>query len=731
MLFTLITLTVVWWTYRRTYPPVAGWYRILLLILRTLTVLAAGLLVFEPLITVSHNRVRQERLAVLVDLSASMLLPSGAQGGDSSLSRLDRGREIVEEAAVKDSFPIFGFGEELVTLVGLDSLADKVEDRTDLSAALKKLKERGGEPWDRIYLVTDGVINAGADPLLEAEGLPPVEMVMVGAPPRTFDLALSALEQIHSASSGGKLDLELSLTVFTADSAGSFNGNAAMCDFFLEGKKAGEERIDLEGVRGRNIARRVSLPAPGPGVHWLRAVLRPLPGEWTAINNERLLKVEVAESKRKMMLVTNAPDWDFTFFKRALSQEEEWEVSSLIVLRDESGKEIIRGQESDGRFTSRGFPTAKELEDLDLVLLHGELAGFDRSFLIRVGERASGGGFALIFWPSGELDTGKLPRALDSYLPFLDSPVSLIQVKAPDSPSSIFTQDRYNIFSGPGYGTALENLPPVEWVYRSLPLKAPVAVLARTGRRILSGGKTAEKGEALLTAQPAGGTRVAAVLGQGLWRWQMLSQDAAETKDRRYYNLWESLVEWLMSGEKGAEMVLRPRRGVFHRGEKVILEGEIRTDSAQSKKAAPLTLIVWREEEGGARDTVARREVVSASPGGLLRIELGLLQPGIYGYQGTVSSGYQKRKSSGSFAVEKFSPEMAQIQPDTSILGSLVRVTGGKISQDYLAAARLAPGNKQETVALSSRLAYNSRIYFLLIFLLAAEWILRRKKALP
>ena len=176
---------------------------------------------------------------------------------------------------------------------------------------------------------------------------------------------------------------------------------------------------------------------------------------------------------------------------------------------------------------------------------------------------------------------------------------------------------------------------------------------------------------------------------------------------------------------------MRPRRGVFHRGEKVILEGEIRTDSAQSKKAAPLNLIVWREEEGGARDTVARKEVVSASPGGLLRIELGLLPPGIYGYQGTVSSGYQKRKSSGSFAVEKFSPEMAQIQPDTSILGSLARVTGGKISLDYLAAARLAPGNKQETVASASRLAYNSRIYFLLIFLLAAEWILRRKKALP
>ncbi|MEA1996256.1 MAG: hypothetical protein U9N45_01390, partial [Gemmatimonadota bacterium] len=111
----IAALAVVWWTYRRTYPPVGGCYRWLLLLLRSAAVVLLGLLIFEPLLGLSRERTRPARVAVLIDRSASMLLPADAAKGGagedpSGKSRLERAREILETQERGSRVDLFSFG---------------------------------------------------------------------------------------------------------------------------------------------------------------------------------------------------------------------------------------------------------------------------------------------------------------------------------------------------------------------------------------------------------------------------------------------------------------------------------------------------------------------------------------------------------------------------------------------------------------------------------------------
>jgi len=725
----LTALLVIWWTYRRTYPPVGRAYHLILVVLRVAVVAVLGLLIFEPVLHLTRIRERPERVAILVDRSASMLLPWSGSGGAQAASRLDLTRRLIGESAVSAGIKVFSFG---ASLTEADSLpfesAPGVEDRTDLASALEALIQRGQPNWDRIYVLSDGRVNAGKDPLLEAGSLPQVEAILAGAAPQRPDLALVSVQQISPAFAGGEVELELNVAVARPQESFDRPAQTAVCDFFLNDRKIGEKRIELGRREARFATALVSLPAPEAGSYWLRSVVRPIENEWTAVNNERVMRLEVSKEKRKIMLVTNSPDWDFTFVQRALELSGDWQVESILLFQSLEGGSLIRRRDSEGRFTSASLPDAGSLEELELLLLHGRLGSFGHSLLRRVARRAQSGGFAIVFWPTDDLETANLPTELARYLPFRQARVSLKQVKAPEAGSVIFTLERYNILAGLGSGAAIEGLPPVRWVFRAVPFKNNVEVLARAGRKSSAGGPA----PAVIAVQPEGGTRVATVLAQGLWRWHMLSQDTPESRDTRYYSLWEALSRWLTAGEKKAGLALRPVREVFHRGEPVALEGRLESEQADTAESdLRVKVFVWRENEQKGADTVAVATVGAQPADGNFTVQLGRLFPGYYNYEGVLADGRMQQKSAGVFAVESYSPETASIEPDSAFLARLAGETGGSFHHGTEGMISFFSGSTKEPVASSWRLAHNVLIYALLIAFLSAEWILRRRKALP
>ncbi|MFC1537570.1 hypothetical protein ACFL4P_01950, partial [Gemmatimonadota bacterium] len=330
----------------------------------------------------------------------------------------------------------------------------------------------------------------------------------------------------------------------------------------------------------------------------------------------------------------------------------------------------------------------------------------------------------ILFWPTGKLNQSAVPGTLTAYLPFKGKlPVGFDQVSGRQQQSAVFTLDRYNVLAGLGGGEPLDNLPPLEMVYPPVPLKDGAEVLARI---IEDKHRKSVFGPALVV-QPVRRSRVATILGRGLWRWHMLGQTSDKKRDTMYYNLWEELIEWLLSGEKSEDFTLKPVKPVFSLGEEVRLEGfdqKAGKDDGVIDTSQTIEVIVLSRNE--QEDTVAVTEVERLDAQGKFIVELGRLAAGIYHYRG-VSSG---SKAEGKFAVERYSPEWVYQEPDTTALAGLAELTGGSITVVSELDGLIGSDEKTDVQVKAFQLSTSGWLYFMLVAILAAEWILRRRKSL-
>lgn len=710
------------WSYRRTWPPAGFRFRLLLISIRLIVVFIAAWLIFQPAVSIVSRSERRERVAVLLDRSASMLLPASASGGPDSLSRLSRAAALLDGLSSDTLSTVFTFGGSVQRLSGsadFNPAGTDVSGRTDLSAALREITAPGMPRWDRICVVSDGVVNSGGALAIPGGGLPPVDIYIPAEMPSSPDLALATLKQTRPAYEGEPVQLELSVAVdIPHGSPAPEPGTALLIDLHVDGRKAGELRLGPGDFSGRFIGGRAELPPLPEGQHILQAVLRPLGNEWTLRNNERLLLLDVARGRRAMLLVTGSADWDFSFLRRILSSGGDWSVSSLAALGGE--QRALRGIDPEGRISAGHYPDDSELDKIELAALHGNLARLDRAFLQRLAARAARGGIALVIWPGAAFNPGLMPEGLAVYLPFAKIPPSLNSFKASDRPCRLLDASRSGIAFEPGE----TQLPPVELVFDSPELAPDAIVLAA----LSSTGAGSPGGAPLVAVRSRNGVRSATVLASGLWRWHMLSQDTAPDKDTRYETFWQNLAGWLTGGERRKGLTLRPERGVFSLGDDIVFSA---SGGGDERDTLTLKLTIARQPEnpGGNLDTLVVLESPPPPPGETRHLAVPVLPPGIYRWSAAPVSA-ETVSYGGLFAVENYSPEMAVVRPDTASLALLSRSSGGKMLLGDAPDEMFREGTASQRTMhrfIPARLTW---LYFSLIALLAAEWVLRRRKSL-
>ena len=711
-LLPLFLLAVVFWTYRRTWPPVRPAYRRVLLGLRVTVVLLAGILLFDPVLELARPAERRERVAVLVDRSASMLLPYG----EGEETRLAHAVSLLESQTGDSLISIFGFGGQLEAVDDPKRLFESPADRTDLSAALEALSRPGSPNWDCVYILSDGVVNAGEDPLRYTDRLPTVEGILIGEPAAAPDVAFSSIRQSRPAFEDEPVELELSVETTSGVMS---PGQVLMVDFYEQERKISELRLNTGSAGGRFTGGKAELPAMRQGRHFVRAVLRDAGGEWTLLNNERLIAVDVSLAKQKMLLVSNSPDWDFTFLKRALALERDWAVSSLLIMEGEQGR-TVRQQDDEGHFSAADMPGSAALNELRLLGLHGDFTAFPVDFLERLLARAARGNFALVLWPVSGFHTSRVPGGLARFLPFAGSGIALAAQPAPDTPSRFTTSGMYDII--PEFASSTGELPPVERVFLPVPLASGWRVLAEISGQG-SGQPGDLRGAPLLAVRQVGGVRAATVLGTGLWHWHMLTRDSDQGGDSRYERFWSMLGAWLIAVEQKNGLSLAPDKGVFSLGQSVTFSGSSPLDSL-----APVRLVIYSDSLEA--DTMAAMEINPDQTSGALAADLGSMPPGLYRFAARRGDGDSAPSVEGLFAVEPFSPEMAHVSPDSSVLRSLANATGGGLRSARDFDGHLQAGLAAEKITHRLQLAGQFWLWFALIALLAVEWTLRRRKSL-
>jgi uncharacterized membrane protein len=327
--------------------------RAVLLLLRTVAAAAAVLLLVEPGVrTLQVARVKN-RMAVLVDRSASMGLPVAPGGGTrtaaaaEALARMAPGLKALEE---RFNVEVLGFEPALVPVSEAVLRSTPAQGaRTDLLGALRALRATdtgGSKKLSGVLLLSDGADNAelqgGVSPHAKAElsalGFP-VSTVQVGDP-SLRDVALENIKVDDFAFVRNAVAVEVELRVR------GLPGQDVSVRLEREGQPLATKVVHVTGNDETTPVSFTFTPdQTGRFVYTLSAPV--FPGEAVTENNTRSFVLKVIRDRVRVLLVVGRPSWDERFLRGLLRQDANVDLVSFYILRTSSDDTQTRNPERE------------------------------------------------------------------------------------------------------------------------------------------------------------------------------------------------------------------------------------------------------------------------------------------------------------------------------------------------------------------------------------------------
>ncbi len=245
------------------------------------------------------------------------------------------------------------------------------------------------------------------------------------------------------------------------------------------------------------------------------------------------------------------------------------------------------------------------------------------------------------------------------------------------------------------------------------------ALLVMSPLRPQAGARNAQAGsaaEVLLASRAFGRGRVLIYLTESDWRWR--TERAEEGGERLLEALWSRMVRWAgRREEERGELRLRLEREVIRAGETLRFEIEAQPGSAAPAMALELP-------DGSRRPLELERAPDSA---GLGRGRVACQAPGVYRL---AARGAEGGSASAVAVVEPDAREVEDVSPDWGLLRRIAAATGGRFFT-LAEAGALADTIAREARAKIERIEVGIEpswtVFALLLALLSAEWILRRR----
>jgi len=693
LLLSLALAALAVWAYRFALPPVPGVQRRLLAFLRAVVLVALVWLLARPVLDRALPA-SGRRVTVLLDTSASMDLPSAPGGPARSVVAARAAREIASALRGRATVETVPFA---ATLEG-DSTAPQPQS-TALGDALGALGARPVERRpDGVIVVSDGVVNAGADPVAAARALgAPVNAVVVGTAPGP-DRAVAEVETSPSARVGEATPVRV--RVLSTEP----RGTAIPVRVLEDGRTLARATVAAPGPGAEAVATLHVTPAK-PGLAVWTARVDSLPGDASPLNDSREVAVQVAPGRLGVLVVSGGLNWDLTFFRRALLGDSSLALDTRV--RERAGWHSLEH--------AAGEPVPSDLRGKAVVVLDAIAAddvseSFDRAL---AGFVRDGGGLLLFGGPPpGLLRNGR--GALAAELRFARSGNAVLEAR----PQPTAAADELLAWDDdPARGDAAWRV--------AAPLDDVEPIAPGAGDRVLVASQGG--GPPLVFARRAGRGPVLLVNGTGFWRWSLAGNDAlAGERGRR---LWRKAVRWLSEPVQGEPLRVHPERWLFANGERARLFASLQDDAFRPVAGARVT--------GVANDGRGHSRTLSFEPGeaGSYTAALDGLEPGRWQVSArAVKNGRELASATTAFAVDRWSLEALRADPDSATLAAVARAADGRVG-DAARAGAWARGLETRVLArrraTSTRLWESPWLFALVVGALATEWTLRRRRGLP
>lgn len=597
-------------------------------------------------------------------------------------------------------------------------------DRTSIGEALSQAlngafpaAQTPGEPRGSILLVSDGRDNGAGYPLeaartAKASGVP-LSTLCLGQERKDRDIQLLARRPQVVALPGQSVELGAELR------SSGLDGSVVRVDLLKEGRRVGSREIVT-----RAGSQEITFPVTETtkGFYRYAMVASVAPGETNALNNRTNIFLNVMDTRARVLLLEGEPSWDAKFLAQTLREDPAITLDSIFQL---TGQDRFALSGSPDRPVLRVPQVLDDFTQYDVLLLgKGYESFFDAASTEALKRWVSERGGHVVFL-RGRADA-RTPALQDlEPVTYSDQEIQAARVQLTEAGRS---HPGFTFNEREDAQTIVRKLPSLISATRVQGEKALAVVLARAQEgENDSDANTQEM--ALVAYQRYGQGKSVTIVGQGMWRWAFLPQEL-ESYGHVYAEFWTQMIRWLVSESDflpGQNIALHTDRTSYARKEAVNFLGYLRGVKPSTLPPITLTLpdgkttrLVTAPAHGNAADFTA-----VYNP----------LKPGEYVATIPPLSGNPKALPvSCAFTVFPGQEEDENRSADPDLMRQLAAVGGGlALTPSELSSLpdRLRAAERLATRIREPHTAWDSGGFLaLLVGLLAAEWLLRRRAGL-
>lgn len=321
LLIIILIILGVYFYYRRTLPDLNKRDKLLLGFTRLIVLLAIifsiGELAFETITRKSENPVT----LILVDNSKSVEFE-----GDLIKEKLDKLLMQLENSNQK--IEIIAFNDKTKSIhLDLLNLIDFSGHSTNISYALNEIiKSKSEKNYQNVVLITDGIYNAGENPIYLTEKAEiPFFIFGVGDPEPKVDVSLDNIIANDLIYAQNKTTIRVNIK-----SVG-FDYQTTTISFYEDNKLIEKRNIQLAG---NYQELEFNYTPETEGEKKLSFSIAPLKNEYTEKNNFASKYVKVLSNKIRVLTIAGKPSYDLSFINQAIKSNKDFRLETLIEKND-------------------------------------------------------------------------------------------------------------------------------------------------------------------------------------------------------------------------------------------------------------------------------------------------------------------------------------------------------------------------------------------------------------
>ncbi|MEW6041125.1 MAG: hypothetical protein AB1633_06355, partial [Elusimicrobiota bacterium] len=297
---------------------------IFILLLRLFVLVILFIIIFQPTI-LFFERKDKPRAAILIDESASMKFSGRVNSAKKFISR--------NYSALSKNFILeaFGFSKTVYPLDKIPQTLNTEGAATDISGAL--LKVTALNPYDAVFLVSDGINNSGVSPvnIAKTPGIP-IFTIIPDEKDSPRDISITEVKSGDFVFKNIPAEIEVNFN------ASGFTSQEITV-YLKKGKEVISTKKKIIDSTNQEVAFTFTSSKLGQEIYTVE--IPSLPEETVVDNNKKDITIETVREKVRILYICGQPSYEYYFLRHFIKSNPSIELVSCVILRNPENVAVV------------------------------------------------------------------------------------------------------------------------------------------------------------------------------------------------------------------------------------------------------------------------------------------------------------------------------------------------------------------------------------------------------